>query len=245
MAYVCQWIPWTKANPIHLPNMSNPVQDKAFKSLQQIFKFRACSREIDWPLNVNKSAKKSSRAPRRLIRISTAETKWNGSWSCEYVFSLKELKLDDLVEDDQKHSKVHICLCIHRHASFGLSVEGKVITTFTRRCSNCFVPYCKEINTNFNVWVLPSSRENDENGELRLPEIGGDDPSVIYVKPGYEANLDSLIQDTIRLTLSVKDTCSETCEKAEPTLQYIGGSKPVKSIDGRWSRLLELRNRSL
>ncbi|OMO75551.1 hypothetical protein CCACVL1_16133 [Corchorus capsularis] len=28
---------------------------------------------------------------------------------------------------------------------------------------------------------------------------------VIYVKPGYEANLDSLIQDTIRLTLSTKE----------------------------------------
>jgi len=27
---------------------------------------------------------------------------------------------------------------------------------------------------------------------------------VIYVKPGYEADLDSLVQDTIRLTTSVK-----------------------------------------
>ncbi|CAM8984208.1 unnamed protein product [Rhodiola kirilowii] len=142
------------------------------------------------------------------IRACSAEIDWP-----------QELKLDDLVEDDQKHSKVHISLCIHRHASFGLSVEGKVITTFARRCSNCYVPYCKEIDTNFNVWVLPSTREKRDNGELPLPEIGGDDPSVIYVKPGYEANLDSLIQDTIRLTLSVKDTCSETCDKATPTLQ--------------------------
>lgn len=94
-------------------------------------------------------------------------------------------------------------------------------------CSTILV--FSQINTNFNVWVLPSSRENSKNGELRLPDIGGDDPSVrhllypffneseaietssltgpsqvIYVKPGYEANLDSLVQDTIRLTLSVK-----------------------------------------
>ncbi|CAM9001292.1 unnamed protein product [Rhodiola kirilowii] len=244
MATAGQWISWTKAiaYPIHIPSFSNSV---ALRSLHHIFKIRACSGEIDWPQNVSKITKKPSRSPRRLIRISTAESKWNGSWTCEYVFSLKELKLDDLVEDDQKHSKVHISLCIHRHASFGLSVEGKVITTFARRCSNCYVPYCKEIDTNFNVWVLPSTREKRDNGELPLPEIGGDDPSVIYVKPGYEANLDSLIQDTIRLTLSVKDTCSETCDKATPTLQYIGGSKPGKSVDGRWSRLLELRNRSL
>lgn len=244
MANVGQWISWTRINTIHIPIFSNPVlvQDKSSRSLLQI---KASSGDIDWPQNVNKIAKKPPRTPRRLVRISTAESKWNGSWTCEYVFSLRELKLDDLVDDDQKHTKVIISLIIHRHASFGLSVEGKVITKFTRRCSNCYVPYCKEINTNFSVWVLPSSRERGEKGELQLPEIGGDDPSVIYVKPGYEANLDSLIQDTIRLTLSVKDTCSEACQKAEPTVQFIGGSKPGKFVDARWSRLLELRKGSL
>lgn len=69
------------------------------------------------------------------------------------------------------------------------------------------------------------------------------------MKPGFEADLDSLIQDTIRLTTSVKvlvhilflyrekrsrkkkkmidtdfilflqETCSESCEKSEPKLQ--------------------------
>ncbi|WJZ81373.1 hypothetical protein VitviT2T_001218 [Vitis vinifera] len=130
------------------------------------------------------------------------------------------------------------CICI-QHASFGFSVDGRIITSFTRKCSNCSSPYCKEVDTNFTVWVLPTSREN-----CGLAEIGGDDPSVIYVKPGCEANLDSLIQDTIRLTTSVKDTCSETCEKSEPTLQYIG-AKNAASIDMRWSRLLELRNANL
>lgn len=66
---------------------------------------------------------------------------------------------------------------------------------------------------------------------------------VIYVKPGYEANLDSLIQDTIRLTTSTKDICSESCRKSEPTLRYIG-KRNAASIDKRWYRLLELRNAS-
>lgn len=77
---------------------------------------------------------------------------------------------------------------------------------------------------------MPSSRENRAS---QLPVIGGDDPSVqhhklstqsmilsallqksevsiiffwqvIYVRPGYEANLDSLVQDTIRLTTYAK-----------------------------------------
>ncbi|XP_052204543.1 large ribosomal RNA subunit accumulation protein YCED homolog 2, chloroplastic isoform X3 [Diospyros lotus] len=126
---------------------------------------------------------------------------------------------------------------ISLHAGFGLSVDGKVTTSFTRKCCCCSSPFCREINANFNVWVLPSGRHN---GTTQLPEIGGDD-QVIYVKPGYEADLDSLVQDTVRLATSVKETCSDSCEKSQPRMQYLGEQKAA-SIDGRWSRLLELRN---
>ncbi|XP_031738941.1 large ribosomal RNA subunit accumulation protein YCED homolog 2, chloroplastic isoform X2 [Cucumis sativus] len=90
--------------------------------------------------------------------------------------------------------------------------------------------------------VVPVLRHTAEraNREIHLPDIGGDDPSVIYVKPGLEADLDSLVRDTIRLTTSTKDTCSEMCEKSQPTVQYIGAQNAA-SIDKRWSRLLELR----
>ncbi|KAJ0096173.1 hypothetical protein Patl1_15853 [Pistacia atlantica] len=95
-----------------------------------------------------------------------------------------------------------------QHASFGFSVDGRIISSFTRKCSNCSSPYCRE---------------------------------VIYVKPGYQAELDSLVQDTIRLTTTVKDTCSESCEKSDPKIQYIGAQNTA-SVDKRWGRLLELRN---
>ncbi|KAI7724696.1 hypothetical protein M8C21_004573, partial [Ambrosia artemisiifolia] len=108
------------------------------------------------------------------------------------------------------------------HAGFGLSVDGKIDTAFTRKCSNCSLPYCRQITTNFNVWVLPSNKDGDSN---QLPEIGGDDPSVIYVKPGCEADLDSLIQDTVRLTTSVNETCSDACEKSELGLKHISKAK--------------------
>ncbi|XP_024994499.1 large ribosomal RNA subunit accumulation protein YCED homolog 2, chloroplastic isoform X1 [Cynara cardunculus var. scolymus] len=175
---------------------------------------------------------------RRLIRISTAEGKWQGNWNADYNFSLRDLRLDDLVEDDDPNdARVFVSLSIHRHAGFGLSVDGTIDTSFTRKCSNCSSPYCRQITTNFNVWVLPSAKDGDSN---QLPEIGGDDPSVIYVKPGCEADLDSLIQDTIRLTTSVNETCSDFCEKSELGLRHVGNAK-APTVDKRWSKLLELK----
>ncbi|KAK1438063.1 hypothetical protein QVD17_03875 [Tagetes erecta] len=176
---------------------------------------------------------------KRLIRISTAEGKWQGNWNADYNFSLRDLRLDDLVEDgDPNNSRVLVSLTIHRHAGFGLSVDGKIDTSFTRKCSNCSLPYCRQITTNFNVWVLSTNKDGDSN---QLPEIGGDDPSVIYVRPGCEADLDSLIQDTVRLTTSVNETCSDACEKSELGVKHISKAK-APTVDKRWSKLLELKN---
>lgn len=76
-----------------------------------------------------------------------------------------------------------------------------------------------------------------------MPEIGGDDPSVIYVKPGDEADLDSHIRDTIRLASSFQETCSKTCDQSETIVHYVGEQK-APCIDSRWSKLLELKNSS-
>ncbi|XP_043694403.1 large ribosomal RNA subunit accumulation protein YCED homolog 2, chloroplastic [Telopea speciosissima] len=181
--------------------------------------------------------RKSPKSPRRLISISTSDNRWNGKWTLDYIFTLKELQLADLAEDGQKDAEVSVSLNIEKHASFGFSIDGRIITAFTRKCINCSSPFCRKIDTMFDVWVLPSSRRNLS---MQSPEIGGDDPSVIYVKPGSEADLDSLVQDTIRLNTSVKETCSETCEKSELRWQSTSGED--SSIDGRWSRLLELKN---
>ncbi|KAH0456448.1 hypothetical protein IEQ34_014355 [Dendrobium chrysotoxum] len=62
---------------------------------------------------------------------------------------------------------------------------------------------------------------------------------VIYVKPGSEADLDSVVQDTIRLIASTKDTCSESCEKSAITWQC---TAKKRTYDQRWSQLLELKN---
>ncbi|XP_004296480.1 PREDICTED: uncharacterized protein LOC101290944 [Fragaria vesca subsp. vesca] len=223
------------ARNIKLPSI-NPANPKSSKVVySQSFRIRGSSKRNDYSL-INK---KNSR--RSVIRISTADGRWHGNWGCDYLLSLQDLRLADLIEDDDgntKDAQVSVNLSVHKHASFGFSVDGRILTSFTRKCSNCSSPYCRKIDTQFNVWVLSSSRDDNT---IQLPEIGGDDPSVIYVKPGNEAELDSLVQDSIRLATSIKDTCSELCEKSYPTVQYIGGERKA-SIDKRWSRLLELKN---
>lgn len=32
-----------------------------------------------------------------------------------------------------------------QHAGFGLSVDGTIDTSFTRKCSNCSSPYCRKV----------------------------------------------------------------------------------------------------
>ncbi|XP_020214039.1 large ribosomal RNA subunit accumulation protein YCED homolog 2, chloroplastic [Cajanus cajan] len=186
--------------------------------------------------------KNTSRASRRLITISPGDGRYHGDWTSEYLVSLHDLQLQDLIEEDNPHknAQVFINLSVQKHASFGLSVDGRVTTSFTRKCSNCSTPYCRQIDAKFNVWVLIAPRDNRK---VQLPEIGGD-PYVIYVRPGYEVDLDSLVQDAIRLSSSVKDTCSELCEKSEGTIQYITGQSKA-SVDKRWSRLLELKKTTL
>ncbi|XP_016482240.1 large ribosomal RNA subunit accumulation protein YCED homolog 2, chloroplastic isoform X2 [Nicotiana tabacum] len=157
--------------------------------------------------------KRSQRASKRLVTISTSDGRWHGEWKCDYIFSLRDLQLEDLAEDGHKDTQVSINLCIHK------------------------------IDASFKVWVLPSSRQKGSATD-ELPLLGWDDPSVIYVKPGFEADLDSLIQDTISLAAAVKETCSESCEKSQPKLQPLG-KENAASIDRRWSRLLELKKVTL
>ncbi|KAF5207242.1 Large ribosomal rna subunit accumulation protein yced-like protein [Thalictrum thalictroides] len=240
------------------------------KQLQLPFKIKtiSASKKDEWTpppsLQVTPKKRRNSKIPiknrRSLITISTAsDWKWNEKWTCEYVFSLGELRLRDLAEDGYKDAEVFITLTIEKHASFGFSVHGRIITTLGRKCIICSTSYNKQINTTFDVWVLPSTKDT---GSDQLRNSGDDDPSlssqpylfslsrttplsVIYVKPGSEADLDSLIQDTIRLTTSVKETCSEICEKTEQRWQCIDTTKATSSIDGRWSALLKLRNKAI
>uniref|UniRef100_A0A8R7U968 Uncharacterized protein n=1 Tax=Triticum urartu TaxID=4572 RepID=A0A8R7U968_TRIUA len=93
-----------------------------------------------------------------------------------------------------------------------MSIKGRVVTSLTKICDSCSAPYCTKIDEQFDITVLSSSRK-DQSG---LPEIGDSDPSVIYVKPGTEIDIDSSIQETIRLTASAKVcTCSMSCRTVD------------------------------
>ncbi|EEF31251.1 conserved hypothetical protein [Ricinus communis] len=171
-------------------------------------------------LSVHITKQSCSRTPRSLISISTADGKWHGKWNCDYLLSLQDLQLEDLIEDEQKDAEVSISLCIQKWMEGSSHLSPENAATALLHSAERLIP------TSMSGFCHPTKT------------------MVIYVKPGYEANLDSLIQDTIRLTTSVKDICSESCEKSEFTLQYIGGQNAA-SIDKRWSRLLELKKAAL
>ncbi|KAL3830653.1 hypothetical protein ACJIZ3_019455 [Penstemon smallii] len=221
-----------------LSKLTNP-----HASISIISRASSAKRNHEFPMVPAAAAKKKNTKP-RLITISTSDGKWHGNWDCDYTFSLQDLQLHDLLEDVHKDTHVSLTLSIQKHAGLGMSVEGRIITCFTTKCCNCCSPYLRKINTTFKVWVLPSTRQTREDpSHQALPLIGGDDdPSVIYVKPGDEADLGSLIQDTIRLATSVNETCSESCDKSEPKLQYLG-TRNAASIEKRWHKLLELKKR--
>ncbi|XP_068646970.1 large ribosomal RNA subunit accumulation protein YCED homolog 2, chloroplastic isoform X2 [Aristolochia californica] len=158
-------------NPLQSPspNAKLPIQ---FNPTSRI---NASSKKDDFDQHSKKSSRKGLKTPRRrLITLSTSDGRWHGKWRDDYVFSLRELQLADLVEEGQKDAEVFITLSVQKHAGFGFSVEGRIVTAFTRRCSNCLTSFRREIDTTFNVWVLPARRSSP----LQLPDIG-DDPSDV------------------------------------------------------------------
>ncbi|GJS06732.1 hypothetical protein Tco_0363528 [Tanacetum coccineum] len=166
--------------------------------------------------------KKVNKVARRLVRISTAEGKWQGNWNADYNFTLRDLQLDDLVEvGDPKNARVLVSLTIHRALGFQSTEQLTHHSPESVATALCLTA----------ERLLPTSMY----GFSRLPAL------VIYVKPGCEADLDSLIQDTIRLNTSVNETCSDFCEKSELGLKQISKAN-TPSVDKRWSKLLELKN---
>lgn len=95
-------------NPIPTPY---PAKAKRCKLLYLPPKIEATSRKNDVSLNTRKYWKTS---PRRLITISTADGRWQGNWTSDYIFTLRDLQLEDLAEDGQKDAHVFINLCIQK-----------------------------------------------------------------------------------------------------------------------------------
>ncbi|WVZ86477.1 hypothetical protein U9M48_033245 [Paspalum notatum var. saurae] len=157
-------------------------------------------------------------------------------WSSDLELTLRQLHLDDLIEDGQRDADVLVHLLVQQHTQFGMSIKGRVLTSFRKICDSCSLPYCTNIDERFNLTVLSSTRR-DQSG---MPDLGDSDPSVIYVRPGDEVDLDSVIQETVRLTASAKSSCSEACEKSTIVMQYVGSQKK-KSSSQRWAKLLDLK----
>lgn len=184
--------------------------------------------------SLKRSRRRGTGARQSLVSVGTSRG-GGDQWSSDFDLTLRQLRLDDLVEDGQSDAGVLVHLLVQQHTQFGMSIKGRVVTSFRKICDSCSNPYCTKIDEHFNITVLSSSRK-DQSG---MPELGDSDPSVIFVKPGTEIDIDSAIQETIRLTASAKSSCSEACEKSTVVWKYGGNQK--KSYSRRWSKLLDLK----
>ncbi|CAL5030924.1 unnamed protein product [Urochloa decumbens] len=179
-------------------------------------------------VQVTQSARRSRRrgtggGRQSLVSVGTARG-GGDQWSSDFDLTMRQLHLDDLIEDGQRDADVLVHLLVQQHTQFGMSIKGRVLTSF------------RKIDERFNLTVLSSSRK-DQSG---LPDLGVSDPSVIYVRPGEEVDLDSVIQETVRLTASAKSSCSEACEKSTVVWQNVSNQRK-KSTSQRWSKLLDLK----
>ncbi|RXH71520.1 hypothetical protein DVH24_018875 [Malus domestica] len=222
-----------------------PANPKFSASVSRSFTIRASSKRNSLSLGNKKNSRSSS--PRSVIRLSTADGKWHGNWSCDYILSLQDLRLDDLIEDENTHdAQISVNLCVHKHASFGFSVDGRILTSFNRKCSNCSSTYCRKIDTQFNVWVLSSSRDEHT---VQLPEIGGDDPSLKQVDNSSSINTGIVIQRDIPVTAFTKPPCHKAClvyeivETRKPSKESVSTSTSTLFISSTtdWEPLSKYR----
>uniref|UniRef100_A0A0E0KSZ5 Uncharacterized protein n=1 Tax=Oryza punctata TaxID=4537 RepID=A0A0E0KSZ5_ORYPU len=64
-------------------------------------------------------------------------------WSSDFDLTLRQLHLDDLIEDDQNDdADVLVHLLVQQHTQFGMSIKGRVVTSFSKICDSCSSPYC-------------------------------------------------------------------------------------------------------
>jgi len=59
---------------------------------------------------------------KRLITLSPSEGKWNGNWKTQYDVSLRDLQLQDLVEDGPPNSRVSVDLSVQRVTIFSTTM---------------------------------------------------------------------------------------------------------------------------
>ncbi|GMP92504.1 hypothetical protein CsSME_00042707 [Camellia sinensis var. sinensis] len=152
---------WLRGRSLNLNLNQSSKAEEAKKSFKLPFVWATKTRTRNEEFSLIR--RKNQRSPRRLVKIATSSSnkgRWNGKWTSEYIFSLQQLHLQDLVEDDEdgdgngndngngggRDTQVSITLSIEKHASFGLSVNGRIIiTSLTRKCCNCSSPYSRKV----------------------------------------------------------------------------------------------------
>nr|ACJ83320.1 unknown [Medicago truncatula]AFK47812.1 unknown [Medicago truncatula] len=110
-------------NPCHTATKAKP-----FSFLSQFHTYNNTSGSVTITASTKRKdnldspliGKNTNRATRRLITISPADGKYNGEWTSDYLVSLRDLHLQDLIEvedDPRKNAQVVINLCVQKVVS--------------------------------------------------------------------------------------------------------------------------------
>uniref|UniRef100_A0ACD5UCB2 Uncharacterized protein n=1 Tax=Avena sativa TaxID=4498 RepID=A0ACD5UCB2_AVESA len=122
--------------------------------------------------SLRRSRRRGTGTRQSLVSVGTSRG-GGDQWSSDFDLTLRQLRLDDLIEDGQSDADVLVHLLVQQHSQFGMSIKGRVVTSFGKICDSCSNPYCTKIDEHFDITVLSSSRK-DHSG---MPEIGDNDPS--------------------------------------------------------------------
>ncbi|CAM0903716.1 unnamed protein product [Alopecurus aequalis] len=165
-------------NPVttQLPSSRNHGRCRSFAVHAQLPAEEDYPTESPKRVQVAQSLRRSRRrgTGTRQSLISVGISRGGGDqWSSDFDLTLRELRLDDLIEDGQSDADVLVHLLVQQHSQFGMSIKGRVVTSFGKICDSCSTPYCTKIDEKFDITVLSSSRK-DHSG---MPEMGVIDPS--------------------------------------------------------------------
>ncbi|KAG8082727.1 hypothetical protein GUJ93_ZPchr0014g46989 [Zizania palustris] len=105
-------------------------------------------RQAEITQSVRRSRRRGPGSRQSLVSVGTS-CGGGDQWSSDVDLTLRQLHLDDLIEDGQNDADVMVHLLVQQHTQFGMSIKGRVVTSFSKICDSCSSPYCAKVQCSF------------------------------------------------------------------------------------------------
>ncbi|KAJ7537758.1 hypothetical protein O6H91_11G021200 [Diphasiastrum complanatum] len=244
---MAHWCGFCKQKQLFICNPHNSSSKAAASKEQTPEAGRQPSSEKGAVTNQNASGRKRGRRAvgrglPAIITIKRSDGTWLNSWVAEQVTTLKELGVNDMAANTAEGNRaesqdVGVALKVQK-TGWGFFVNGQVTVSVSRRCSGCSISFMREVDAPFQAWLTPT---RDSFSHPQGIGEDNDDPTVLYFPPSEEtADLTDIVRDTLHLSLSAKDTCSNTCANSGPRKWH---SVSEKKMDSSWLPLLAIKSK--